>query len=205
MEPDEFTMDVQLFMVMEPDEFTTDVPLVMGNQSDEFTIDVPLVMDMEPDKRPECCIYKVTQMLRKKIQPVLELQAFVVGDATECVIRNLMALEQCHYPREAYICNYIVLLDHLINTAEDVDLLVEKKVIVNWLGSNKIVANLINKLSHQIVEADRSYYFGLSEDIKKHYKSYWSKLLANCTSQYFRDFWRGTTTIAGIMLLLFAF
>jgi hypothetical protein len=52
---------------------------------------------------------------------------------------------QHHYPREAYICNYIVLLDHLINTAEDVDLLVEKKVIVNWLGSNKIVANLINK------------------------------------------------------------
>jgi hypothetical protein len=94
----------------------------------------------------------------EKIQPVLELQAFVVGDATECVIRNLMALEQCHYPREAYICNYIVLLDHLINTAEDVDLLVEKKVIVNWLGSNKIVANLINKLSHQIVEADHSHY-----------------------------------------------
>ena len=62
---DEFTMDVQLFMVMEPSEFTTDVPLVMGNQSDEFTIDIPLVMDMEPDKRPECCIYKVPQMLRK--------------------------------------------------------------------------------------------------------------------------------------------
>ncbi len=81
----------------------------------------------------------------EKIQPVLKLRAFIVGDATERVIRNLMALEQYHYPREAYICNYIVLLDHLINTVEDVDLLVEKKVIVNWLGSNKIVANLINK------------------------------------------------------------
>ena len=78
------------------------------------------------------------------MQPILEIPSFTVGDATECVIRNLMALEQCHYPRKAYICNYIVLLDHLINTAEDVDLLVEKKVLFNWLGSNKAVATLIN-------------------------------------------------------------
>ena len=78
------------------------------------------------------------------MQPILEIPSFTVQDATECVIRNLMALEQFHYPRKAYICNYIVLLDHLINTAEDVDLLVEKKVFVNWLGSNKAVATLIN-------------------------------------------------------------
>nr|POE91542.1 hypothetical protein CFP56_23734 [Quercus suber] len=69
----------------------------------------------------------------QNMQPVFELQSFIVGDATECVIRNLMAFEQCHYPREVIICNYIVLLDHLINTAEDVDLLVEKKILVNKL------------------------------------------------------------------------
>lgn len=85
------------------------------------------------------------------MQPVLELQSFTVGDATECVIRNLTAFEQCHCPQETIICNYIVLLDHLIDTAEDVDLLVEKKILVNWLGNNEAVATLINKLCHQIV------------------------------------------------------
>ncbi|KAL0007627.1 hypothetical protein SO802_009129 [Lithocarpus litseifolius] len=86
------------------------------------------------------------------MQPVLELKSFIIRDATECVVRNLMALEQCYYPWEAYVCNYIVLLDHLINTEADVDLLVEKNVIVNWLGNNKRVATLINGLCLQIIE-----------------------------------------------------
>ena len=141
----------------------------------------------------------------RNMQPVLELQSFIVGDATECVIRNLMAFEQCHYPQEAIVCNYIVLLDHLINTAEDVDLLVEKKVLVNWLGNNEAVATLINKLSHQIVEGNQSCYYELSEKIRGHYSSCWSKLMATLTHEYFRDFWRGTTTLVAIVVLFFTF
>ncbi|XP_075645571.1 UPF0481 protein At3g47200-like [Castanea sativa] len=139
------------------------------------------------------------------MQPVLELKSFVVRDATESVIRNLMALEQCHYPWEAYVCNYIVLLDHLINTEADVDLLVEKNIIVNWLGNNKAVAILINHLCQQIVEGNHSCYFDLSEKIKDHYSSRWSKLMASFTNLYFKDFWRGTATVVGIMVLFFAF
>ena len=137
------------------------------------------------------------------MQPVLELKSFVIRDATEPVVRNLMALEQCHYPREAYVCNYIVLLDHLINTREDVDLLVEKNIIVNWLGNNKAVAVLINHLCQQIVEGNHSCYFDLSEKIKHHYSSCWSKLMGSFTNLYFKDFWRGTATVVGIMVLLF--
>ncbi|XP_075646249.1 UPF0481 protein At3g47200-like isoform X1 [Castanea sativa] len=138
------------------------------------------------------------------MQPVLELKSFIIRDSTECVVRNLMALEQCHYPWEAYVCNYIVLLDHLINTAADVDLLVEKNVIVNWLGSNKAVAILINALCQQIVEGN-SCYFELNEKITHHYSSRWSKLMASFTNLYFKDFWRGTATVVGIMVLFFAF
>uniref|UniRef100_A0A7N2LF88 Uncharacterized protein n=1 Tax=Quercus lobata TaxID=97700 RepID=A0A7N2LF88_QUELO len=142
---------------------------------------------------------------RKNMQPVLELQSFIVGDATECVIRNLTAFEQCHYPQEAIICNYIVLLDHLIDTAEDVDLLVEKKILVNWLGNNEAVATLVNKLCHQIVEGNRSCYYELSEQIRGHYSNCWSKLMASFTNLYFRDFWRGTTTVVAIVVLFFTF
>ena len=44
----------------------------------------------------------------------------------------------------AYICNYFVLLDDLINTREDVEFFVEKGIIVNALGSNKAVAIMVN-------------------------------------------------------------
>jgi hypothetical protein len=139
------------------------------------------------------------------MQPVLELQPFTVLDTTECVIRNLMASEQLHYPGKAYICDYIVLLDHLIDTAEDVDLLVEKKVIVNWLGNNEAVANLINSLAHPILNANYSFYYEVNEKIHRHYSSRWSKLMASCTNLYFRDFWRGTATVVGFVFLIFTF
>lgn len=37
-----------------------------------------------------------------------------------------MALEQCHYPRNILVTNYILFLDYLIESEEDVDLLIKK-------------------------------------------------------------------------------
>ena len=59
-------------------------------------------------------------------QTFLEVPHLEVHDETEGIFKNLMAMEQCRYPSEAYICNYMVLLDLLINTRADVELLVEK-------------------------------------------------------------------------------
>jgi hypothetical protein len=59
----------------------------------------------------------------------MEVPQLVIDDYTETLLRNLMALEQCLYPSETYICNYVFLLDHLIDDDKDVDLLVHKKVI----------------------------------------------------------------------------
>ncbi|KAF5469993.1 hypothetical protein F2P56_010547 [Juglans regia] len=136
----------------------------------------------------------------KSMQPFLELPALIVDDTTEIVFRNLMALEQCHYPTRAYICNYILLLDYLINTEKDVDLLVEKKVIVNQLGSDEAVATLVNKLGHQIVEVNSCHY-KLSQKLNEHYEDFWNRNMATLTTVYFRDIWRGTATVVGIVIL----
>ncbi|CAJ1948136.1 unnamed protein product [Sphenostylis stenocarpa] len=54
-----------------------------------------------------------------------------VDHNTECVFRNLIAFEQCHYPENPYICKYVSLIDSLIHTQLDVELLVEKEVIIH--------------------------------------------------------------------------
>ena len=136
----------------------------------------------------------------EQMQPFLELPVFEIGDATECVFRNLMALEQCHYPKQAYISSYILLLDYLINTEKDVDLLVERKAIVNRLGSDEAVATLVNKLGHQIVEC-KSCYFDLSKELNGHYENFWNRNMASLTTIYFRDIWRGTATVVGLIVL----
>ncbi|KAL4600023.1 hypothetical protein ACB092_11G168100 [Castanea dentata] len=86
------------------------------------------------------------------MQTLLKVPTLIVDDATEICFRNLMALEQCHYPSESYICNYIMLWDYLINTREDVELFVENKIIINKLGSNEAVATMVNDLGLEIVE-----------------------------------------------------
>ncbi|KAB1220777.1 hypothetical protein CJ030_MR3G027876 [Morella rubra] len=52
----------------------------------------------------------------KRMHPRLELSHLLVEMGTEVLFRNLMALEQCHYPFETRICNYKRLLDNLIVT-----------------------------------------------------------------------------------------
>ena len=111
-----------------------------------------------------------------------------------------MALEQCHYPNEAYICNYVLLLDSLINNKDDGDLLVEEGIIINSLGNNEAVADMVNKLGDEIVEKN-SYYHDVSEDLNKYYRNWWNQNMASLKTVYFRDIWRGTATIVGIIVL----
>jgi hypothetical protein len=115
-----------------------------------------------------------------------------------------MALEQCHYPSEAYICSYVWLLDRLIDTEKDVDLLVKKKVIANNLGNNAAVATLINELSYQIV-ATTSSYDDIARKLNGRYENRWVHLLATLKREYFPNIFRGTATIVGLIVLAFTF
>jgi hypothetical protein len=140
----------------------------------------------------------------ESVQCFLIVPQIVINDQTEALFRNLIALEQCHYPSNTYICNYVVLLDYLITTKEDVRLLVEKKVIINRRGSSAAVTKLINTLCHQIVEGE-SCYHDLHQRLNEHCANSWNHLLATLTSVYFRDFWRGTGTIVGLFLVAITF
>ena len=122
-------------------------------------------------------------------------------DGTEELFRNLTALEQCHYPDKAYICNYIVLLDYLINSKENVELLVNKRIVVNLLGSNKAVAKMVNRLCLEIVEIN-SYYRHIIDDLNTYCESPWNRNMASLINVYFRDIWRGTATVVGVLVLL---
>nr|XP_023909369.1 UPF0481 protein At3g47200-like [Quercus suber] len=135
-----------------------------------------------------------------KTQTFLRMRSLEVHDETEGNFRNLMALEQCHYPSEAYICNYIVLLDFLINTRDDVELLVDKGIIVNALGSNKAVAKMVNKLALEITEKNPCYK-NLAARIDNYYKSACNRNMGSLRTVYFRDIWRGTATVVGIIVL----
>jgi hypothetical protein len=135
------------------------------------------------------------------VNGVLKMPRFEVNQSFEYVTRNLMAYEQCHYPYSTYICNYFMLMDHLINTEEDVDLLVKVGVIDNWLGNNAMVADLINRLCEQISEFFTCYH-DLCVDLNAYYDNRCNHRKATLKLVYFSNLWRGTGTVAAAVLLI---
>ncbi|KAF3946519.1 hypothetical protein CMV_027223 [Castanea mollissima] len=135
-------------------------------------------------------------------QSLLYLPSFVADNRTEELYRNIMALEQCHYPLEAYLCNYMVLLDHLINTGEDVELLADKGIIVNALGSYEVVAAMVNRIAVEIVE-ENSCYSDVAENLQIHYEKGCNRSIGYLKSTYFSNLWRGTATVVGLIILGF--
>jgi hypothetical protein len=57
---------------------------------------------------------------------VLEIPRSEFEDDTETLVRNIMALEQCDNRSDPHITNFYLILDRLINTTKDADLLCNK-------------------------------------------------------------------------------
>jgi hypothetical protein len=102
---------------------------------------------------------------------VLEIPRLTLYDNTESLFQNFMALEQCHYQFDHYVTDYIRILDFLIDTDKDVDLLVQKGILVNTLGNSNAVTTLVNKLGQQLLLLEmNSNYCCLCENLNTFYK-----------------------------------
>ena len=74
---------------------------------------------------------------------VLKMPCFTARGYTERLWRNIMALEQCHYTYAAYVCHYIAFLGFLIDTEQDVELLVNKGI---YIAFKKVSSTLIHDI-----------------------------------------------------------
>ncbi|XP_060674893.1 uncharacterized protein LOC132804499 [Ziziphus jujuba] len=134
----------------------------------------------------------------------LEIPELKVKGNTECIMRNVMALEQFVYRDEPFICNYVFLLEQLTSTAEDVEFMIDKKIVHKWLGSNEEVVRMVNKLCGQIV-VSRYFYAGLCQRLNQYYDNPWNFFKATLMRVYFKDLFTICSTIIGIVFLVFSF
>ncbi|URD97895.1 UPF0481 protein [Musa troglodytarum] len=66
----------------------------------------------------------------------LEIPQLVVDDQTNVLFKNLIAFEQCSQEAGTQITAYASLMDCIINTAADVELLQKDQIIINASGGN---------------------------------------------------------------------
>ncbi|KAK4285195.1 hypothetical protein QN277_001925 [Acacia crassicarpa] len=134
---------------------------------------------------------------------ILEIPQIAVDDNTELLFRNMIALEQCHYPYDMYISDYATVLDCLIDTYKDVDLLIHKKIVLHSLGDNLTVASLFNGLGKNVLEFNfNSDYFEMNQSLNDYCEDLWNKMKATLRHDYCNTPWHTLASIAGIILLV---
>ncbi|KAL2346781.1 hypothetical protein Fmac_000781 [Flemingia macrophylla] len=133
--------------------------------------------------------------------PVLKIPQLTVHDQTEMFFRNMVALEQCHYHKESYITEYVRIMDYLVNTSTDVDILVRKGILINWLGDVESVANLFNGLCTNIILNITGYSL-LYRDLNAFRRNRWNNLKSTLRHDYCKTPWQTAATFAAILLLI---
>ncbi|CAO2818485.1 unnamed protein product [Amaranthus hypochondriacus] len=134
---------------------------------------------------------------------VLEIPKITVTDYAERFFFNLQLFEQYHNFKDSYFIDFIYFLENLIDTAEDVKVLIENNMLVNMLGSEQEIANLINKAGKNIYITPKNYYYS---DVTKKINAYaesrknrWRSILKR---EYFKHPWAIISVIYAILLLL---
>ena len=133
----------------------------------------------------------------------LTMPRLMVHDDSETFFRNMAALEQCHYPYHTYIGDYIVLMDFLINEGKDVDILVDKEIMVNILGDSQKVVDLFNNIcSGMVFSSSNASYHTLGKNLNAFYEHPMHKHKAVFIRDYFSTPWKIASLITAVVLLL---
>ncbi|KAL5766648.1 hypothetical protein ACOSP7_017265 [Xanthoceras sorbifolium] len=133
---------------------------------------------------------------------ILEIPNLNIVDETEGILRNLQIFEILHCETN-YVNDYITMMNYLVNTSKDVDLLIKSGVLENWLWSSEAVSSIFhNHVKGGRVKPREFYYSGLVEDINIYCKFPWHKWKANLKQNYFSTPWASISVIAAIILLI---
>ncbi|KAJ6366825.1 hypothetical protein OIU77_003246 [Salix suchowensis] len=137
---------------------------------------------------------------------ILRVPTLLIDDGTKSLFLNLIALEQCHTDCGNEITSFVVFMDNLINSPEDVAYLHYCGIIDHGLGSDADVANLFNQLCQQVViNINDSYLSQLFKDVNRYYNNKWHTWRASLKHKYFSNPWAIISLVAAVVLLLLTF
>ncbi|TMW93016.1 hypothetical protein EJD97_012291 [Solanum chilense] len=135
---------------------------------------------------------------------LMTIPSIDVVDCTETLMRNFIAYEQQSTDLEyLYFSDYATFMDHLIDSDKDVNLLRRNKIIANWIGEDKEVASLFNKIGNGVTVYSNFYYRKVFLKAVKHCDEKPSnRWKASLKHNYFSSPWVGASTLTVIILLI---
>ncbi|KAJ0248846.1 hypothetical protein HA466_0158900 [Hirschfeldia incana] len=133
----------------------------------------------------------------------LEIPKLLIHDGTKSLFSNLIAFEQRHIDSSNDITSYIIFMDNLIDSAQDVSYLHYCGIIEHWLGSDLEVADLFNRLCQEVAfDPQNSYLSQLSNKVDRYYSRKWNVMKAVLKHKYFNNPWAYFSFFAALVLLV---
>ncbi|QCD94134.1 hypothetical protein DEO72_LG5g2542 [Vigna unguiculata] len=137
---------------------------------------------------------------------VLSMPILNINASTQLYFKNMIAYERSHHSATKIITQYVAILYFLIKTEKDLNILVDKKIIVNWSGDAENVVTIINNLGSSMSMPDFiPYYCSICTRLNKFYENPLNKYKAIFIHDYFNTPWKKASTIAAIVLLFLTF
>lgn len=133
---------------------------------------------------------------------VLEVPYLVIHQTTESLFRNLIAFEQCRRSCRPVVTSYAKLMDNLINTVEDLDILCKNGIICNSLNPEDAI-QFFNRLYNDTY-ISRSHYFDVYWEINHYYRRWWPRWRAFYIHNYFTKPWAIVSQIFALFILTLA-
>ncbi|KAH7856285.1 hypothetical protein Vadar_003848 [Vaccinium darrowii] len=135
---------------------------------------------------------------------ILKLPRIIIDDTTKAMLLNLAAFEACpDNTNDLGVTSYICFMDSIIDQEEDVKLLRSKGILMNYLGSDKQVADLFNDITTELAPSPHAY-VQVKTCIENHHKSSWKPWIAEWHHTYFRSPWTGIAVAAAILAITLA-
>ncbi|GLU16559.1 hypothetical protein SLE2022_329880 [Rubroshorea leprosula] len=133
-------------------------------------------------------------------QGVLEIPSLLIHPTTETIFRNLISFEQCYRPHPPKVTCYAKLLNGLVDTPEDVDLLSRKDIFNNWSNPAE-VSDFLNRLDNG-TNMDCLYYAQLCLDVRSYCQRCFPKWRAFYIHNYFTKPWGIVSQVFAIIILV---
>ncbi|ERM95618.1 hypothetical protein AMTR_s00023p00152880 [Amborella trichopoda] len=132
---------------------------------------------------------------------VLKLPYVVITPTEETFLLDMMAFEQLHLDMNNPISSFVKLMDNLIDTAKEFQLLVDSGIIENRMESDQEVAELFNRVTKGMAFFENSRLKGVRTRLIRHGKRRRNLWRARFVNTYLRDPWTVIALLAAGLLL----
>ncbi|GMN64745.1 hypothetical protein TIFTF001_033826 [Ficus carica] len=135
---------------------------------------------------------------------VMRIPRLEIYDSTESFFRNLVAYEQ---HSKQYILqqvgDYLQVMNCLINTSKDVELLRHYRIIDNRIGNDEKASAMFNQLCSGVGFVREMFlYTQMFDEVNKFCNNPWNKRMTKLKNEYFGSTWALISFMAAALLLL---